>query len=326
VLRLFLLSTLFFINIYACKGGYESCKLKVKDSQTIQSNSLSIPLQNNQKLIYSKQTPNAKILKHDPFLNLYLVKDTKSFKYPFTINNHHQLGIASVNEKTAIEGKITKKQLGLNSLALFSEVVSFPSIITSSCCSLEGIVTPEGIIEKDYINRFITSKDVRYSDIGIRVRDKKKCVEVISVDPYFMQNRFKKGDCIISFDGVKVKDASSFMKKVLFSKIGSTHKVKLKRNGKILSFSIKTYKRHGGGYVSDTYLEQKGIYFDNELNIVKIDRKFNHYELKIGDTLIMVNGVRVKNKKELKEYIAKYKDFSSLLVEREHFQFFVKIN
>lgn len=324
--RLFLLLNLFLFNLYACKGGYDSCKLKINDSNTILSNSISIPINKKQRLIYSKSTPNAKILKHDPFLNLYLVEDTKSFKYPFRINMNDPLGMASVNNSDAIEGKITREQVGLNSLALFSEVISYPSILTNSCCSLEGIVTPEGIIEKEYIHRFLTAKDTRYSDMGIRVKDNKNCVEVLSVDPYYLENPFKKGDCILEFNGKKISSASVLMKKVLFSKIASKNKVKIRRNGKIITFNINTYERHGGGYLSDTYLEQKGIFFDSELNIVKIDREFNNYELKIGDKLMMVNGVRVHNKQELKDYMSQYKEFSFLLIERDHFQFFVKIN
>ena len=326
MLRLFLLLNLFLLNLYACKGGYDSCKLKLLDSKAIHSNSIHLPIAKNQRLVYSKTTPKEKILKTDPFLNLYLVEDKKGFKYPFIINKNAPLGMASVNERDAIEGKITRAQIGLNSLALFSEVISYPSVLTNSCCSLEGIVTPEGIIEKDYINRFLHTKDTRYSDIGIRVKQSKKCVEVLSVDPYFLDNPFRQGDCIIELNSKKVTDAASFMKSVLFSKIGSKHKVKVKRDSKIYAFNLTSYERHGGGYLSDTYLEQKGIFFDNELNVVKIEREFKNYELKVGDKLLTVNGVRVHNKQELINYMSKYKDFSFLLIEREHFQFFVKIN
>lgn len=326
MLRLFLVINFLLLNLFACKGGYESCKQKIIDSSTIQNSSLSIPIKNNQRIIYSKRTPNTKILKHDPFLNLYIVEDKSNFKHPFQINYKLQLGTAAVNSKHTIEGEITKKQVGLSFFALFSEPVSAPSILTSSCCSLEGIVTPEGIIEKDYINRFITTKDTRYADIGIRVKDAKGCVEVGSVDPYYLNNPFKKGDCIVKYNGAKISDAASLMKKILFSKIGSSYSVTLKRDKKLLTLKPKTYERHGGAYLSDTYLENQGIFFDNKLNIVKITKKFPNNELKVGDRLIKVNGVYVSNKQELKNYISKYKEFSFLLIERDHFQFFVKIN
>jgi hypothetical protein len=326
VFRLFLILNLFFLNIYACKGGHDSCKLKATDSNTILTNGVSIPVSKHKRLVYSKSTPNAKILKHDPFLNLYLIEDKKGFKYPFVMNNRIPLGVASIDKKNIIEGKITKKQIGLNSFALFSEVVSYPSILTSSCCSLEGIVTPEGIIDKDYLSRFIKSKDIRYATVGIRVKEKKKYVEVTEVNPYFPNNPFKKGDCILEFNNKKISDASMLMKKILFSKIGSTNTIKIKRNNKILTLKVKSSLRHGGGYISDTFLEQKGIYFDDNLKVTRIEKKFKNYELKVGDKLLMVNRIKVKNRRELKSYISKYKDFSFLLLERNHFQFFVKIN
>ena len=65
------------------------------------------------------------------------------------------MGVASVDEKIAIEGKVVKKQIGLNSFATFSEPLSAPALLLNSCCTLEGIVTSEGIIEKEYVERFL---------------------------------------------------------------------------------------------------------------------------------------------------------------------------
>jgi len=326
VLRLFLLLNLLLLSLFACKGGYDSCKQKIIDSKTIQNCSLEIPVKKHQRLIYSKTTPKVKILKHDPFLNLYLVEDKKGFKYPFEINMRQQLGYGAVNETTAYEGKIVKKQIGLNSFAHFSDSIVYPSILTSSCCSLEGIVTPEGIIEKSYLKRFVKAKEVFYSDIGIRVIDEGKYVIVSAVDPYFKENPFKKGDCIVAFNGKKVINAAQLMQNILFSKLDSLEKVKVKRSKKFLNYRVKSYKRYGGGYISDTFLEQKGIYFDKELHITKVEKNFKNYGLRTGDKLLKVNGTNVSNQAELKAYIADFKDFSSLLLERDHFQFFVQIN
>ena len=74
------------------------------------------------------------------------------------------------------------------------------------------------------------------------------------------------------------------------------------------------------------FLEQKGIYFDEELHITKLSKYFKEYGLNIGDKLLQVNTIEVKNQTELKAYIADFKDFSSLLLQRDGFQFFVKIN
>lgn len=323
--RLFTLLGLLFLNLYACKGGYDSCKQKVLDSQTIQACTLAIPVQKHQRVVYSQTPPKEKILKHDPFLSLYLIEDKKGFAYPFRINMQEQLGIASVSTKTPVEGKIIKKQIGLNTLAIFSEPILYPSIITSSCCSLEAIVTPEGIIEKEYIQHFINAKESSYADIGIRVKEEKGKVIVNAVDPFMAHNPFEKGDIILSINGKKVQNASMLMREILFSKIGSSQKIQVKRNAKTVAFTALSYKRYGGGYISDTFLEQKGIYFDKNLCIIEVQKDFAAYGLLEGDRLIEVNGVRVKTQAELQEYLAKSKDFSSLLLERNGFQFFVTL-
>jgi S1-C subfamily serine protease len=236
-----------------------------------------------------------------------------------------QLGTSIVNNKISKEGKFLKKQVGLNQLAIYSAHIDVPAVITSSCCSLEGIVTPKGVIDKEYIQRFLSNKDPFYADIGVRVRDKGGCVEVIASNPYIKENKLKNGDCILRYDSKKISSASLFMRKVLFSKIGSTHTIKVKRGKEILDFKSKLYKRYGGGAISDTFLEQKGIYFNKNLQIVSLSKFFINYGLHIGDKLVQVNGVDVKNQNDLRKYVENFKNFSSLLFEREDFQFFVNI-
>lgn len=323
--RLFLALNFLLLNLFACKGGYDSCKLKITHSQAIKNNSIQIPVLKNKKLVYSKYLPNAKVIKHDPFLSLYLIEDRKKFKYPFKINNHLSLGVASVDKNRAIEGRIKKRQIGLNSFATFSEKVYTPSLLLNSCCALEGIVTPQGIIEKDYIERFLKSKRSTYGDIGIRVIDKNKAVVIHRVNPFIEDNPFLIGDVIVSIDGKKVYNSADLMKKILFSSIGTKHSVKLKRKSKYLNFKVKTKKRYGGGYISDTFLEQKGVYFSPNLSILKIANEFEGYGLIVGDRLMQVNGKKVKNIADIREHISDFKYFASLLFERDNFQFFVNI-
>jgi len=325
VIRLFVLFNLLFLNLYACKGGYTSCIQKINDSTTIQNNSLSIPVRKDVRLVYSKCKPKAKILKHDPFLSLYLIEDKSGFAYNFDINMRLQLGVASVSKVNAVEGKIVKRQVGLNTLATFSEKTQTPALLTSSCCSLEGLVTPYGIIQKDYLKRFISNESADYSDIGVRVRDEKGFVIVIASNPYMKENLIKKGDCIVAFDGKKVKDSATFMQKVLFSKVGSKHSVKIKRDSKFHIFKVTTKKRDGGGEISDTFLEFRGIFFNKKLEVVELSSEFVKYGLLLGDKLVQVNGVRINNQDELRNYIEDYKIFSALLFERKNFEFFVNI-
>ncbi len=325
MLRLFVLTNLLLLNLYACENGYFSCIAKIKDSKTIQNNSLYIPVTNNRLLVYSKYKPNAEILKYDPFLSLYLIADKKRFKYPFEINMRLQLGSAIVNDKVSIEGKILKNQIGLNSLGVYSTKFVNVALITNSCCSLEGIATPYGIIQKEYIKRFLSNTPVVYSSIGIRVENEDGLVRVSASNPYLDSNPFKKDDVIVELDGKKVNAASVFIRHILFSKIASKHTVKIKRGSKFMTFKVISFKRYGGGRLSDTFLEQKGIYFDESLHIVRLSEYFIEFGLIIGDQLLQVNGTKVKNQNELLRYIENFKDFSSLLFSRRNFQFFVDI-
>ena len=323
--RLFLALHFLLFNLYACKGGYTACIQKAKDANVIQKELLRIPLKNARCLLFTKQIPNRQIVKYDPFLSLYLIKDTKPFAYPYDINMRLQLGTAILNEKKAKEGRFIHKQVGLNSFAKYNQSLPTPALISSSCCSVEGIATAKGVIQKEYIKHFLQSKQTGYSDIGIRVYDENNQVIVDASDPFMKDNPFKVNDCIVMYDNKKVRNAAILMRKILFSKLGSKHKVKVKRGEKFLTFWVQSQKRYGGGFLSDTFLEQKGIYFDESLHVSSLGKTFQNYGLKIGDRLIQVNGVRIKNQNELRRYIENFKDYSSLLFERNKFQFFVNI-
>lgn len=325
MLRLFVLVNLLLLNLYACKGAYNYCIAKIKDSRTLQNNSLYIPIENNKVLVYSKSRPKAKILKHDPFLSLYLIENKHNFNYPFSLNMRLQLGTAIINDRVAKEGKITQSQIGLNQLGVYSTKLREVALITSSCCSLVGIATPRGIIQKEYIKRFLLDKPTTYATIGIRVKNEKGFILVSASNPYLKDNPLKKDDRIVAFDGKKIKDAAVFMRSVLFSKIGSQHTIKVKRGSKFMTFKVVSSKRYGGGNISDTFLEHKGIYFDKKLHVTSLSKHFIEYGLQKGDQLLAVNGVEVKNQDELLRYNKNFKEFSSLLFSRRNFQFFVNI-
>lgn len=326
MLRLFVALNLLLLNLYACKGGYNSCQKKINDSNAISNKILSFPVKKHQRVLFSRTSPDAKILKHDPFLSLYLVEDKKGFKYPFKINHRLRLGTAVVNKKSSLEGKVLKKQVGLNSFAIFSESLSPPALLLTSCCSLEGIVTSKGIVEKEYIERFINTQKVSYSDIGIRVKDENKLVLIKAVNPFMKGNPFRVNDCVLEFDGKKVKDSATLMRDILFSRVGSEHSVKVKRANKVLTFKVSSLKRKGGGYLSDTFLEFIGLSFDKDLNIVKIEKKAQKYGLKLGDKLLQINKKNITNEEEILKIISQDKNSSHLLFQRDNFQFFVKIN
>jgi len=326
MLKLFIALNILLLNLYACKGGFDSCKQKIIDSNSINNQQLQIIVEKNKRLVFSKTPPKAKILKYDKFLHLYLVEDKKGFRYPFRVNNKLTLGTAAINKKMVLEGKILSHQVGLNKLAKYNQPLFVPSILLNSCCALEGIVTPEGIIEKEYIDRFLKIRKVEYADIGIRVKDEKKLVIVYASNTFIDNNLFKVDDYILEFDSKKVKSSSELMRWILFSKVGSKHNVKIKRAHKILTVSSVAKKRNGGGFVSDTFLEFLGLSFDKTLHVTKIAKKAEKYQLVIGDQLIQINEEDIKTKEDILEKLANSKESTYLLFQRRQFQFFIRVN
>ena len=306
--RLFVASTLLFINLYACQGGYNVCKRKINDAHALTSSQTSIPITKHKRLVFSRKKPQGKILKHDPFLSLYIVADKKGFSYPFVIYKHAPMGVASINTKRVQESRIKRHQIGLNQFAKMAHKVSAPSLLLTSCCALEGIVTPQGVIEKPYLKHFIQQKRVTYADIGIRVKNFQRKVVVKAINPFMAGNNFQVNDVILRFDKKRVKNASELMQWILFSKVGSVHHVQIQRKGKLLTLKAKSKQRKGGGYLSDTFLEVLGLSFDKNMHIINIEKKAKKYGLKLGDKLLEVN-----------------QKASKFLFERNHFQFFVKV-
>jgi len=324
--RLFVFVSSLFFNLYACQqGAYSSCVAKVKDSHTFVDKTLFIPLEKKRRLVYSLHTPNGKIIKYDPFLSLYLLTDTKPFAYPFEINKKSETATAMVTQKSSCSGKILREQIGLNQLASYSEPIIAPSLLTNSCCFLEGIVTSRGIIQKAYLQHFLKSKDTRYGDIGVRLHEERGVVSVIATDPFIEKNPFKKGDRFLSYDGKKLKSAAAFMQRILFSSVGSKHRVVIQREKKQIVEDVIVHKRYGGGMLSDTFLESKGAFFDKKLRLLHVKGEFKKLGLRAGDKLLQVNGRLVQGQKELRKYIENFNDYASLLFERNGFEFFVKI-
>ena len=324
-LRLLLLSALTFYNLFACSGGYSSCVQKVRDAHALQNNTLFIPINSKYRLVQSTSKPHADIVKHDPFLGLFLVKDENPFAYPFIINTKIKSPLAMVDDTKSCAATIVQKQVGLNTFAKLRQPLITPSILTTSCCSLAGIVTEKGAIEEPYLTHFLASKEGKYADMGVRLKQHKKRVVVSAKDPFFANNPLKKGDLIVAMDGKKVYSAALLMQRILFAKVGSKHTVIYERGQKKQKASITLQKRYGGGYVSDTFLEKKGLFFDENLHLTKIGGAFRGYGLKVGDRLIQVNKKAVKSQKELRNYIEKHHNIASLLFERNGFEFFVNI-
>lgn len=321
--RFLLVFFCFHTTLLACSNSYELCSKKIRDANVITTTSVSVPLQNSKRVVFTLSKSQENVLKYDPFLSLYLIEDRSNFAFPFSFDIERTNSFACADSTMAIEGDISRHQFGLDRFALFSKVVSAPSLLLNNCCSLNGIVTSKGIIEKSFIKHFLETKDVYYSDLGFRLNPKSKEIVVESVNPFINPQIFEKNDKILEFDGKKLHDPRDFATKILFLKLNSKHTMKIERNKKIMLCEVCASTRYGGGFLSDTYLETLGVTFDASLRISGI--KNNVYGLKKGDRLLQVDGKAVDSSDGVR---SAYKPTSmhSLLFERSGFEFFVTID
>ena len=302
-----LLGWLLFSSLLACDAGFESCLQKVTALGVLSSNTLSIPLEGDKVVVYS-DTPLANVQKSDPFLHLYLLKATSKIRYPFKINKYLQnKELASVG-KGIVCGKVVAPQVGLDRFARFSRPLFAPSLILNSCCELVAINTSKGIIQKAYIEHFL-QKGADYGDLGIRLDLSVKEPVVASCNP-FIKTPFRIGDRIFMFDAKIVHTKEAFARKVLFASIGSKCSVKVIRNGKKQTLQATVYKREGGGFLSDTFLESIGVFVDQKL---QVQTSSNEKILK-GDRIIMINKKRVTSQKEIREALTKVREKKEFMV------------
>ena len=325
MLRLLFLLHYSLLSLLACNGAFSPCVNKLNDSHSLNAHYINVAVSKNYRIFYAKTQPNAAVVKYDPFLNLYLTQEKHPFMYPFIFDNKVHNSSAIITLTDAKTGKFEKKQVGLNHFATYLPSTKKLALVVNRCCMLEGISTPDGIIQQEYLQHFLNTKTVAYSDIGIRLRDLKGSVVVEHADPFFQNNPFQRGDIITAFDGKKVVDAANLMQTILFSKRGSFHKVAIKREGKMITYKVKSQYRYGGGYVSDTFLERKGFYFDETLHIVRHTKQLKKYGLKVGDRVLKIDNIAVNNQEKLRLYLERNKAFSSMLIQRNNFDFFVKI-
>jgi hypothetical protein len=193
----------------------------------------------------------------------------------------------AIDDENYIPGKIRKKQIGLN-FAEFSETVADNLMIISGCCVTAGLsIGGNKYIEADYLKHFIRSDDKYLSDIGARFKEVDGKIIVDEVNPFFTENPFLEGDEILYFNENPVLNFVNFMKEILF--IGKDTKVNIEilRKNELFEFEVQTDILRGGGFLSDTFLENIGVWFDKNLNVTNIHSESafakkqlkNHYHL-----------------------------------------------
>jgi hypothetical protein len=252
------------------------------------------------------------ITKRNPLLGLYLIEvNLTNIKFePMLFRKIRSPLRFAIDDETYVPGKIKKQQIGLN-FAEFSEMIEDNLMIISGCCVTAGLsIGGNKYIEADYLKHFIESDDKYLSDIGARFKEVDGKIIVDEVNPFFTDNPFLEGDEILYFNDEPVSNLADFMKQILFVKKDTQVKIEVLRNNELFEFKIKTAILRGGGFLSDTFLENIGVWFDKNLNVTNVHAgsAFAKKHLKNHYHLISINDQTFKNEKEIRQFLSKIKN------------------
>ena len=194
------------------------------------------------------------------------------------------------------------------------------SIITGICCDVMGIANSElAVIDAKYLQDFIDRKSDTYGDLGVRFNQK---MEVVSINPYYA-SKLQVADRVLGY-----RDICALEDAILFATPNESMQLRIARQGSTKELQLRVRKRFGGGFVSDTFLEQFGIRFDQQLQIIKIADDSLAYQkgLRRGDRLLEIDTHAVHDAQEIKEFFTKNQKKSyNFLFDRDSFEFFVRI-
>ncbi len=337
MIRLVITFFLIFQALNAADFNYpdfRQCYKKNSQSFIYFGKTRAVAVSKHLAVAYLLTAPEAKYVKFDPFLNLYLFRSKKTLKpVKFKSTRSLELGewIAGMDDTSLYVGNFAKSGDLLDSFYLQNAKLEANSIISCLCCEVYGLGVGKGtFIGSEYIKRFINSgsKDVYYGDIGVRFDKYAKDFIVKSINPFYPNQLLKTGDKIVKINNKKVSSLKQLNQTVLFSAPKSIVKLEVLRGKQELKIDATVRSRMGGGHLSDSFLENRGLFFDKEMKIIKITKKsFGEKSgLHVGDVLIQIDHKTIDNQNDTKEYLSKLKaKEAQLLFDRDDFQFFVKI-
>ncbi len=331
LILIFTVNALFSVSfIYP---NFKQCYKKDVKSIVYFGDTKAVAISKHYAVAYLKKRPKHSFVKYDPFLSLYLFYSKKTL-HPVRLKNTDKLTLgewlASMDDDSMYTGNFAQRGVGLN--IFFEQNSKTPpnSMISCLCCDIYGIGIGGGkFISSNFIKRFLNSKSVYYGDIGVRFAKRGKDIIVSSVNPMFKNQKLKVGDIIKKIDGRRVKKVEDIEDYILFQKIGKVVKLKFLRNNRLFTRKIRVQKRYGGGELSDSFLEAKGMFFNKNLKIKNLQKGSFAQKtgLRIGDKLLQIDRKNVANEDDIRRIFSKIKKKEvNLLFDRDDFQFFVKVS
>ena len=300
-------------TLFGCSSGFQSCLQKVQDYHVIKENFIKIPITSTQAILYSDHFSSY----DDPFLHLQLQTLSTKVSYPFKL--HHNF---PSSELALINSTISCGRLHLSEDPFFASFSSSKEtgVVLNGCCAFLGIATSKGVITKPFLEHFLSKDRGVYGDIGVRFKNKNSKIVVATINPFFTHNPFKVGDVVLKVEQ-QTYSLTALQQKILFSKVGRKLHFMIKRNKKTLHFNVAVAKRYGGGYISDSFLENIGIYLDQNLKVIRSTES----HIKPGDVIKVVEGKKVQTYQDIQQALSHLQGTLDIGIERKGFFFFVHL-
>ena len=312
--------------------NFKQCYNKNRKSIVYFGDTKALAVSAHYAISYSKEEPKSKYIKYDPYLKLYLFYSKKRLK-PVKLKSTKKLSLgewlASMDDDSLYIGNFAKRGGGISSYFEHNSKVPTNSMIACLCCDVYGLGVGEGkFIPTLLLKRFINAKEIFYGDIGVRFSKKAGRIVVSSINPFYPQKLLKVGDIVLKINGKKIRNLENIRDIILFSKPKSKVTLEIKRGDKVLKSELRVIKRSGGGFLSDTFLESKGVFFDKNLKVIEVAKGSFAQKagFKKGDKLLAINKIAVKDYKSVRDALSKigHKEIE-LLMDRDDFQFFIKV-
>jgi len=249
--------------------------------------------------------------KREPLLGLYLIKNRGGLvqKEKMLFRDIRNSFRFAIDDENYISGKLVKPQIGLE-FAEFSEYIEDNLMIISGCCVTAGLsIGGKKFIDANYIKHFIETDNAHLSDIGARFIEIDKRIFVKSVNPFFTDNPFLENDEILYIDNEPIQSIDKFLQNILFSPQNRVIDFEILRGNQLVEISVETSILKGGGFLSDTFLENIGVWLDESLFVTNVHKEsaFAKKGLRNSYRLLSINGENLKNEDEIRKFLSSLK-------------------
>jgi len=249
--------------------------------------------------------------KREPLLGLYLIE------LPFELKKSEKMLFRNIrtpyrfaiDDENYVIGNIVKPQIGLE-FAQFSEMIEDNLMIISGCCVTAGLsIGGDKFIDSAYLQNFIENENLYLADIGARFKEVDGKILVDKVNPFFTDNPFLENDEILYVDEEPVQKIDKFLQNILFSPKDRVLDIEILRDNQLLEVSVATSILRGGGFLSDTFLENIGVWFDESLFVTNVHKgsAFSKRGLKNNYQLLSINGEILKSENDIRYFLSKQK-------------------